>query len=1522
MKYCYRFLPRVGRRYTLQGMADPIFSDFTNLYSLSKTLRFELKPVPRTKDLLNLGENPKSVFSEDKVRAENYAIIKKYIDELHTKFVNAALALPDAYIDITGLKDASEEQEEISDEQESETTETKEKEKTKSKNHQKIIDLFNQLSETKEYNDWVKIDSKNNVSGNLFGKELIDILREEFKEELDKEFDVPVLFFNRDDKGKKRKLREVFNSFGKDEDGEGKDFTTYFTAAFHDNRRNYYKGDGKAGRVATRIVDENLNRFLINKEKFENILESASENNEEIKKIKDEKKRSNLIKKYEALSKNFDDQSSWEEFKNKKAKTDWPKDFHYKDWKEYTFGDKYNHFLQEKINRYNFIIGKLNKDINESGTDAEHFVKLHKQVHGEIKKLEEEFYIDEENIFGTDDPFIKKFIEHSRSKLVSSQRIFDRFLKEQYSKPAQVFLSKRAINTISTRCFSAWHTFGGAILEHINKIEKKDRKKLPEFVDLQSIKNVLDAARGVSVDELFKYKYFEKIDAIDKNRQEEREKLEKLQANLKEGEHWKNLLRVMQYELDSLKAEHNKSVSKLLAETAYKKGDKQQIALLFDFAESANGIMSMTKYFALRKKGVMVEDKKYANRDDIHEWAEDYLDGSDDDTEKRCLINQYYKALKHFVSQKPWIENKIVLSFGNAQLLGGWPVSQEKEKGGVILRKQKDGEWIYYLAVLEEKDKFFDDENLYKNTEKSSWQKIKYTQLQRAHQMLPKMFITPFLTKKDVKTGNKSEDWVGIDREQQGAKEKEKMGISPSGKILKGYINKKHTKGNLDLEFLQEYLEYLKGAIKRYYKKEFDLDTSGFEDTSPFNKWAEENVYDIDFVGISEKEISDLLTSVNNKRKVYLFQIYNKDFELDKEIGKEKYGDKFVSKKEWRQRKDRRQEEKEQGRENLETSFFKLLFDERNLKNANGVIYKLSGGAKIFYRPASEDLRKKKDRLGKEILERKRYSEDHLELHVPIVMNFVNKNEGWQINNDVNESLIYNTPLGQDKFRIIALDRGEKNLVYLTVLNDERKILQTESLNRITRFDKSGKPIKEKNQGYDKDGNPIGDPKLEEFKDYHNLLDKRQIERLKARKSWNPIENIANLKEGYLGFVVNKLANLVIKTIQENKVPIIVLEKLNESMKQGRIQIEKQVYSKVEEKIAKKLNYLVDKKLGNFFDAWQLAPEIKTFGGDIGGKDQVGIIFYVNPSYTSATCPRCGFRKRKYINAQNAKEEFKNITVGFDETKYAFKFSSHVKDIVYSNVRRVIWDKRANNGRGDSKEITDVTKELDKLFKEFGVNANNRNLSEQIQQLGLRTDRETEFWARLAKWFNCILEIRNSINKKRTIRDDTEDVEIEEWGENRDFIFCPHCYFDSENKEKWNQLKGKIYIGDNPKNVEFNGDANGSYNIGRKGIIAIERVKKHQQELIDFKNRWRISTWPKEEEDEPVNKDGREFILTLLKLKETPQKDSLYYCIFGKDERSRKNEKSVGLISPERRMRKYPDLFINDYDWDKFVQGA
>lgn len=67
-------------------MSD-LYGSLQKKYSLSKTLRFELKPVGKTLEYIN--EN--GVVSEDEHRAQSYKYVKKYCDEYHKFFINECL---------------------------------------------------------------------------------------------------------------------------------------------------------------------------------------------------------------------------------------------------------------------------------------------------------------------------------------------------------------------------------------------------------------------------------------------------------------------------------------------------------------------------------------------------------------------------------------------------------------------------------------------------------------------------------------------------------------------------------------------------------------------------------------------------------------------------------------------------------------------------------------------------------------------------------------------------------------------------------------------------------------------------------------------------------------------------------------------------------------------------------------------------------------------------------------------------------------------------------------------------------------------------------------------------------------------------------------------------------------------------------------------------------------------------------------------------------------------------------------
>lgn len=61
--------------------------DFTGLYSLSKTLRFELKPVAQTRENIKNGH----FLESDKKKADDYKDVKKIIDNYHKFFIDDVL---------------------------------------------------------------------------------------------------------------------------------------------------------------------------------------------------------------------------------------------------------------------------------------------------------------------------------------------------------------------------------------------------------------------------------------------------------------------------------------------------------------------------------------------------------------------------------------------------------------------------------------------------------------------------------------------------------------------------------------------------------------------------------------------------------------------------------------------------------------------------------------------------------------------------------------------------------------------------------------------------------------------------------------------------------------------------------------------------------------------------------------------------------------------------------------------------------------------------------------------------------------------------------------------------------------------------------------------------------------------------------------------------------------------------------------------------------------------------------------
>ena len=321
-----------------------------------------------------------------------------------------------------------------------------------------------------------------------------------------------------------------------------------------------------------------------------------------------------------------------------------------------------------------------------------------------------------------------------------------------------------------------------------------------------------------------------------------------------------------------------------------------------------------------------------------------------------------------------------------------------------------------------------------------------------------------------------------------------------------------------------------------------------YSDLSSFYNAVNLLLYNLSYKKVSANYIHSLV----EEGKLYLFRIWNKDFS-----------------------------EYSKGMPNLHTLYWKMLFDERNLAD---VVYKLNGQAEVFYRKSSINPENRiihpayhpisnKNELNKkhtstfeyDIVKDRRYTVDKFQFHVPITINF--KAVGQENINPV----VQNTIRCGGFTHVIGIDRGERHLLYLSLIDLHGNIVKQMTLNEIVNEYKENTYIT----------------------NYHNLLAKREGERTDARRSWDTIENIKEIKEGYLSQVVHVISKMM---VEYNA--IVMLEDLNVSFMRSRQKFERQVYEKFEKMLIDKLNCYVDKQadvsdVAGLLHPLQLACEAK-----------------------------------------------------------------------------------------------------------------------------------------------------------------------------------------------------------------------------------------------------------------------------------------------------------------------------------------
>ena len=699
-------------------------------------------------------------------------------------------------------------------------------------------------------------------------------------------------------------------------------------------------------------------------------------------------------------------------------------------------------------------------------------------------------------------------------------------------------------------------------------------------------------------------------------------------------------------------------------------------------------------------------------------------------------VTPLYNKVRNWLTRKPYSTEKIKLNFDNAQLLGGWDVNKEPDCTGILLRK--DG--YYYLGIMNKKANHVFDAEI-TPSEGDCYDKIDYKLLPGANKMLPKVFFSR----------------SRIDE------------FAPSSAIISCYKRGTHKKGpDFSLSDCHRLIDFFKQSIIKHEdwsKFGFHFsDTATYEDISGFYREVEQQGYMLSSHQVSVSYIHQLV----DEGKLFLFRIWNKDFS-----------------------------EFSMGTPNLHTLYWKMLFDERNLAD---VVYKLNGQAEVFYRkasikpesriihPAHRAIENKNDLNAKrtstfeyDIIKDRRYTVDKFQFHVPITINFKAMGQ-----TNIN-------PIVQDTIRrggfthVIGIDRGERHLLYLSLIDLQGNIVKQMTLNDI---------INEYNGIVHKTS-------------YHDLLVKREGERTAARRSWDTIENIKELKEGYLSQVIHIISKMM---VEYNA--IVVLEDLNTGFMRGRQKIERQVYEKFEKMLIDKLNCYIDKQAdphveGGLLHPLQLTNKFESFR-KLG--KQSGCLFYIPAWNTSKIDPVTGFVNlfdTRYETREKARVFFSKFqSIRFNAERDWFEFAFDYDDFTTkAEGTRTEWTlctygtristfrNPEKNHQWDDKEIV-LTDAFKQLFDKYDIDIEG-NLKDSINR---QTD--AQFYKDLLGLMKLMLQMRNSKTNSEV-----------------DYLLSPVA---DEQGHFFDSREGVMTLPDNA-------DANGAFNIARKGLWIVRRIQETQE---------------------------------------------------------------------------------------------
>lgn len=925
-------------------------------------------------------------------------------------------------------------------------------------------------------------------------------------------------------------------------------FTTYFSG-FYLNRENVFSDEDIATAIPHRLVQDNFPKFIENCRIYQ-ILANYSP---ELKAI--------LQKATEATGLYANAQNLDEVF----------------------FVSFYNTLLQQSgIDMFNQLLGGisgesgqkkiqgLNETINlflqqhpQAAADLKHqphkFIPLYKQILSDRSSLSfipEAFEHDDEVLQA-----VKKF----KAQIVAEnlpgkiERLFQQLKGMDLSR---IYISHKKLNEVSNTLFSDW-----SLLRDALKVQRLEKEK--------QTKGKITKAAEKAIEQSLKQDC----------------SLQDILASLDDTSlFWQKL----QTETERVLA----SVGKILKEQLPNKltaADQKKI-----LKEQLDGLMEglhLVEWF--RVDAAMDSDPSF------------YLP-LEESWEIWSLILPLYNKVRNYATKKPYSVEKYKLNFKNPTLADGWDIHKENENGALLFRKAGQ----FYLGIMNAANKPHFTEN---QGATDVYEKMVYQFFPGSFKQIPKCSTQKNEVKEYFQDKNhqapyllhsdKFKDPLPISREIfELNNPEESNGSTPPKKFQTKYVKATGDQKGYE-EALANWIDFCREFLKKYKSTSvFDFSalrpTKDYDDISEFYNDVDQNAFRMSFIPVAAKAVEDAV----NQNKLYLFQIYNKDFAPGST-----------------------------GKPNLHTLYWKALFSPDNLEN---VLAKLNGQAELFYRPGSdmqivthrvgEKLVNKKLDDGKgtpipdelyreiyqyanglskgplspeaqailsqvvirdvphEIVKDRRYTRDEFFFHVPITFNFKSPKKPVQFNLLTRDYL-----KEHPETNIIGIDRGERNLIYAVVITPEGKILEQKSFNILNGFD------------------------------YHQKLTQREKERVVARQAWTAIGKIKDLKQGYLSLVVHEIAKMMVKYQA-----IVVLENLNTGFKRVRSGIsEKAVYQQFEKMLIDKLNFLVFKDTamgqpGSVLQAYQLTDQFTSFA-KMG--NQSGFLFYIPSAYTSKIDPLTGF---------------------------------------------------------------------------------------------------------------------------------------------------------------------------------------------------------------------------------------------------------------------------------------------------------